>query len=105
MKAEDLYYYDLPLQNHFNLQYVAKVYLGSPLQEVNAIWDTGSSRFLVETQDCENCHGQVFDYSKSRTFRFSFDDLMDEDNTVEVSYGDGTKLIGSYATDRVCPTL
>ena len=66
---------------------------------VNAIWDTGSSRFLVETDSCENCIANVYDTQDSSTFN-----LVEPYEQVEVTYGDGTALRGYYATDSVCPS-
>ena len=61
VNTTEVVYYDVPLRNHYDLQYTAKVYIGSPPQIVNAIWDTGSSRFLVETDVCDSCIANVFD--------------------------------------------
>ena len=51
-----------------DLYYTAKVYLGTPAQEVNVIWDTGSSKLVLETQHCSNCIAKVFHTDKSTTF-------------------------------------
>ena len=51
-KQEDdaeVVYHEVPLKNYYDLMYTAKVYIGRPQQAINAIWDTGSSRFLLET--------------------------------------------------------
>ena len=49
VNEREITYYEVPLRNHYDLQYTAKVYIGTPTQVVNTIWDTGSSRTLLET--------------------------------------------------------
>ena len=73
--------------------------MGRPQQAVNAIWDTGSSRFLLETQSCNNCLGTVYDTSKSTSFK----KVKPEEEAV-VRYSDGTQLKGFYAYEEICPS-
>lgn len=63
------------------------------------MWDTGSSKLVVETQNCSNCISNVFDTRKSS----SFSQYWPKVQTV-VRYEDGTKLEGYFASDKVCPT-
>ena len=72
--------------------------MGKPQQAINAVWDTGSSRFLLETQSCVNCLGNVYDTSKSKTYK-----KVKPEEEALVKYSDGTQLRGFYAYETVCP--
>ena len=80
--------------------YTAKVFIGKPQQQINAIWDTGSSKLLLETQLCSNCLALVYDTTISNKYK----KLKPEEEAI-VKYSDGTQLRGFYAYDDVCPTL
>ena len=75
----------MPLVNYYDLFYTAKVYIGNPIQEVNAIWDTGSSRLLLETEFCSNCLASVYETKKSKSYKKS----KPSEKSI-VKYSDGT---------------
>jgi len=90
-------FYDVPHYNSWDLLYIGKVYMGTPKQVMNAIWDTGSSRFFVESDLCSNCINDVFITADSSTYTAT--------NTKgSISYAGGTALKGYVGYDEVCPT-
>ena len=71
--------------------------MGTPSQELLVVWDTGSSRFFIESDLCSNCQNDVFITADSTTY-------TEFTETTTITYGDGTQLSGPYATDTVCAT-
>ena len=95
----DLVHYEVPIKNHYDLQYTAKVHIGTPIQTLNVIWDTGSSKFLIETNNCKNRIAKYFDTRKSQSYN-----KVVPNQEAASQYADGTWLKGFYATERVCVT-
>ena len=62
------------------------------------MWDTGSSKLVVETQHCKNCISQVFETEQSDTFK-----EVKPQTKGSIKYEDGTELAGFFASDSVCP--
>jgi cathepsin D len=86
----------LPLSNYKNSQYVGNIKVGNPPQEIDVIFDTGSSNFWITSIQCpdKGCimHRQ-FDGSKSKTYQHLT-------TTVEVEFGSGT-VNGVFAKDEI----
>ncbi|POS73965.1 hypothetical protein DHEL01_v207645 [Diaporthe helianthi] len=68
----------VPLTDHTknngktDLQWYAKVSVGTPPQEFNVLIDTGSSGLLLPSGNCTTCGQQtLFDFSQSSTFSWS----------------------------------
>ena len=63
--------FDKNIHNKFNFQYFATFYVGSHLQEMDFILDTGSSWTWIPDQDCpaDQCKRRHYEYSKSHGFR------------------------------------
>lgn len=57
------------LKNYGNVQYIGKVAFGNPQQELDVVFDTGSSDTWIPGADCEVCgsHNR-FEYPLSTTF-------------------------------------
>lgn len=75
-----------PMENIANMQYLGKMYIGTPSQEVRLVFDTGSSDLWVWSE------------------RFSRDVSMSWESTdfqVTIHYGSGIAS-GYYGLDRVC---
>ncbi|KAJ6014539.1 hypothetical protein N7540_009130 [Penicillium herquei] len=81
--------------------YLAQVGIGSPAQELNLDFDTGSADLWVWSTKLPSAtlskyeNHTVFDSSKSSTFKTS------EGSTWEISYGDGSSASGIVGTDDV----
>ena len=73
--------------------------MGSDRQKFMVVWDTGSSALLLETSECSNCNGDVFQIEDSTTFEWA--DPVEEKGE---EYMDGTKLEGQLAYDWACVT-
>jgi len=100
--AEDVLLHDLG-----NAQYYGEVRIGSPPQEFEVVYDTGSADTWVPGTSCAanslNCGGKnVFDETASTSF--STPVFTDGENTVDVrftiEYGSG-KVEGTYGVDKV----
>ena len=86
----------IELSNYKNSQYIGKISVGSPPQEIKVIFDTGSSNFWVVSNRCysSGCIIQKsFDSTKSNTYKKQGD-------KVEVEFGTG-KIEGSLCNDNV----
>jgi hypothetical protein len=60
---------DLELANYMNMQYTGKVSLGTPPQEFDLVFDTGSSWLWVTGSQCRYCHNATrFDEGNSTTY-------------------------------------
>jgi len=60
----------IPIHNFANAQYYGPVTLGTPRQNFNVIYDTGSSNVWVPGKTCKNCGLKPkFDSTKSSTFK------------------------------------
>lgn len=61
------------------------------------VWDTGSDMLLLESSECGNCYGDVFEIEDSDTFVW-------DSGSYTQQYMDGTSLTGDWATDDACVT-
>ena len=86
----------VPLTNFMDAQYYGPIYLGSPPQEFNVIFDTGSSNTWVPSKKCFSfaclLH-QRYDSEKSNTF-------ASNSTKFEIRYGTGA-VEGFISTDRM----
>ena len=87
------------LINYNNLYYTSKIYMGSEMQGINVIWDTGSDWFLVETDTCTNCKSPYFHQTESTSFSY-----FQPDEFHKQQYADGSYVNGQAATDKLCVT-
>ncbi|KAG9043649.1 hypothetical protein FS837_009309 [Tulasnella sp. UAMH 9824] len=86
-----------PLIDSFNsidVLYYGPISVGTPAQQTNVDFDTGSSDLVVPVSACRGCTGPLFDSSKSKTFKGS-------NTPFSVQYADGSKATGTIATDAV----
>jgi hypothetical protein len=84
-------------KNNNNLEYVGKLYMGSSRQEVDVVWDTGSSWTTINDHRCDaTCEGLVYDTTTSEDFNEPKNPVMDE-----MVYG-SSYLEGYAVYDRVC---
>ena len=90
--------YNQPQTNTQNLMYTGPIYLGDDQQELFVVWDTGSGTLLVESSECTNCEGDVFNIDTTTTHAW-----VDPEAYDRVSYLDGTSLYGQIGTDKACP--
>lgn len=90
--------YNQPQTNTQNLMYTGPIYLGDDQQELFVVWDTGSGTLLVESSECTNCEGDVFNIDTTTTHAW-----VDPEAYDRVSYLDGTSLYGQLGTDKACP--
>jgi cathepsin D len=85
--------------NYFNVQYYGDIYIGSVLQKLSVILDTGSNILWVATKNCERCRNftQKFDFTLSKTFR---DLNVSKNITYAIGY-----VNGSFVQDNVLISL
>jgi len=87
----------LGLENSNNLMYTGSVWMGLNRKEIDQIvFDTGSDTFVLETSDCFLCDGA---YNLSNNWR-TYEEQSDSPK--EMTYGDGTNVQGTGATEWVC---
>lgn len=83
--------------NYFNTEYVGKVYMGSQMEEVTVMFDTGSDWLVVKSYECGACEGDTYDHSNNEDFKIVPGTIG------ERNYG-STRTWGYEATDKVCLT-
>lgn len=88
------------IKDYANAQYYGVVHIGSPPQEFQVIYDTGSSNLWVPEKNCINCgykliHGgkNKFDSDASRTY-------VEDGTDFAIQYGSGA-VTGKYELDTV----
>ena len=91
-------YTQQPTKNYNNLLYVSEIHLGTPMQEMWVIWDTGSESLLVQSDLCTACTANTFKTGDSTSFAF-----LEPAEYDSVTYMDGTSISGQLGTDRACP--
>ncbi|CAM9217862.1 unnamed protein product [Chrysoparadoxa australica] len=88
----------LSLHDYFNNQYVGKISIGNPPQDLTVVLDTGSSDVWLPGYGCEDCgHHATFDSTHSSTYKPHLNANGDQ-RQFEVDYGSG-KVVGYVATD------
>jgi hypothetical protein len=83
------------LTNVHNFQYFGKLWVGTQLQEMTFIFDTGSAWTWIPSQDCplDECPNRRYEYKYSEGFR-------NTGITEEVVYGIG-KINGYIVNDDI----
>lgn len=91
----------IPLYSANNIPYI-KIFLGSDQQELNIIFDTGSSELIIKKDDCLTCHfqenfqnNQMFVSEKSKTLQY------DKEKNSRIAYLDGTYAMTNPAMDTM----
>ncbi|CDW73902.1 eukaryotic aspartyl protease family protein [Stylonychia lemnae] len=87
----------VPLENYYNIQYFAKLYIGSNLIPISVIFDTGSSSLWISAADCIGCPHLADLYNQSQSFTY-FKETSVSDH---ISYGAG-EVYGYNSTDVIC---
>jgi cathepsin D len=80
--------------NGNGVQYYASMYLGSQLEEITFILDTGSDYLWVPGDSCSTCTWTTVEYDDSDSTYYSQVSSKEQ----SVSYGSGT-VEGTIATD------
>jgi len=71
-------------KNYANAQYTVAVHVGTPMQTLNAVPDTGSFELMMTAKGCSGCEGHVmFDRHNSTTF-------MASGTQVDTTFGQGS---------------
>lgn len=74
---------DVPIHDYSNAQYYGPISVGSPPQNFNVIFDTGSSNLWVPSSTCSNCGTHpLYDSSKSSTY-------VQNGTVFDIRYGSG----------------
>mmetsp|Transcript_17739 Transcript_17739/g.12676 ORF Transcript_17739/g.12676 Transcript_17739/m.12676 type:complete len:245 (+) Transcript_17739:319-1053(+) len=96
MEQYDDQVYEKELTNYFNVQYYGTLYIGSQLEDMTFIFDTGSSWFWAPTVDCLDCHkSEKYDPSLSSTYQKL------SDTPIYVGYGTGSAY-GLLSAEQAC---
>ncbi|CAM9273864.1 unnamed protein product, partial [Hapterophycus canaliculatus] len=93
----------LTLVDYYNNQYVGMIGIGSPLQYLSVVLDTGSSDLWIPGMGCTACGNHAtFDGSKSTTFGLLTEGTgsQEEPQMFEVDYGSGS-VLGMEGVDNV----
>jgi hypothetical protein len=57
------------LQDVKNTQYYGSISIGTPLQQFDVLFDTGSANLWVPSSRCGRCNHKKYDSSRSSTYR------------------------------------
>lgn len=87
----------LPLTNYKNTQYMGSIYIGTPPQQIDVIFDSGSSNFWITSSLCNSEYCKLHkSYSRSAS---STSEII-PNSKCEVEFGSGV-IIGSFTKDIV----
>lgn len=92
--------FQTPLLNKADYLYLGEVFLGSEMQQLWVVWDTGFGGNFVRTTDCAACDGSKFSISQSSTFEYRSPTYLIGESYREI----GSLLYGKQAYDTVCAT-
>lgn len=82
--------------NNMNFEYKGPLYMGTALQPVEVVWDTGSDWLVVgDSTQCDICDLDAYDTSKSSTFEAI------PDSDYSLLYG-SAYASGYLANDNIC---
>jgi len=76
------------VKDYSNAQYYASVYLGTPPQEFDVIYDTGSSNLWVPEKDCVHC-GYRFINKKNKYDKDLSSSFVEDGSDFSIHYGSG----------------
>ncbi|KAK9496684.1 hypothetical protein O3M35_013049 [Rhynocoris fuscipes] len=82
------------LKNSLDTEYYGKITLGTPPQEFNVVFDTGSSNLWVPSVQCESAacrNHRQYDHDQSRTYQ-------EDGRRIYMKYGTGS-IVGEMSTD------
>jgi hypothetical protein len=82
------------VNNNFDFQYSASLYLGSARQAFDVIFDTGSNKLIILDSSCTSCTKGTFDTTTSTSYVSST--VYDT-----ISYLDGSYIRGYKVTDTL----
>jgi hypothetical protein len=82
------------IHDYENAQYYGPISVGTPGQNFNVVFDTGSSNLWVPSKACKNCFPHpTYDHSASSTYVFN-------GTTFKIQYGSGP-VSGNFSVDSV----
>jgi len=86
---------DVPISNYEDAQYYGPISLGTPNQNFNVVFDTGSSNLWVASKLCTNCgiRHPSYDHTKSSTY-------APNGTIFKIEYGSGP-VSGFYSYDTL----
>jgi len=88
------------IKDYANAQYYGTVKVGTPPQEFQVIFDTGSSNFWIPEKGCINC-GYIFIHGgKSKYDKKKSDSFKENGAPFDITYGSG-QVSGKFETDTV----
>lgn len=79
------------ITDYLNAQYYGQISIGSPAQQFQVIFDTGSSNLWVPSKDCSSCNHKKYDHDLSRSYRKNGSEF-------KITYGSGS-LSGYLSQD------
>uniref|UniRef100_A0A914E844 Peptidase A1 domain-containing protein n=1 Tax=Acrobeloides nanus TaxID=290746 RepID=A0A914E844_9BILA len=83
------------IRDYSDIEYVARIYIGTPGQPFDILLDTGSPTLWVPDFDCTRCSVKNrFNSSQSSTYRST-------NETWDLAYGDGSRANGIFGVDTV----
>jgi hypothetical protein len=85
-----------PIDDYFDTQIFSNITIGTPPQDFEVIFDTGSGWLWVAEEDCDFCD---FDHKFKEGKSSTYEELDMFPRTI--SYGSGT-MWGQYGQDTVC---
>lgn len=87
------------IKDYANAQYYATVHIGTPPQEFNVIYDTGSSNLWVPEVNCVNC-GYSFIHKKNKYDKDLSSTFIEDGTDFAIQYGSGA-VQGLFQQDTV----
>lgn len=94
--AENFNANDVTLTDHQDVYYTGPVQVGTPAQNFDVVYDTGSYNLVLEEKGCSTCTGQNF-YDKSASSTFS----QTDHNQYLLGYGSAL-LLAERVHDKAC---
>lgn len=88
-------YTSIPITNYWNIQYYGPIYVGSTLEKMTVVYDTGSNLLWLPSPFCTNCrpYTKKYDAQMSTTARFT-------NENKNITYGIGA-ISGDVIEDSV----